>query len=222
MAQESFGPEPCRCRYNCIMMEFIESMIPMGVSGMLAFSGLLHALPGPTLKMQSKEMGMPQWFIMCAGLLMLTSGALYFLKPSVGIFAVAVCMGGSFATASKMPVPQMRPCGMAFSSLTLFATFWVIRATLSLQVIGISTVAFVAGIAGRIYAIEHPLFVKHLSPLDKLSDQVSAKFMKSDKSKKTDGTSKEATKDSDKKGQAAGSGARKRAESPGARSKDED
>merc|ERR1712224_313498 len=134
--------------------------------------------------------------------------------------------GGSFATASKMPVPQMRPGGMVFSSLTLFATFWVIRATLSLQVIGISTVSFVAGIAGRIYAPEHPLFVKYLSPLDKLSDQVSEKFGKSDKSKKTDSTSKGSSAttagSSDKKGLTAGSGARKRAESPGLRSKDED
>merc|ERR1712039_320338 len=54
--------------------------ISMGVSGTLAIAGCLHALLGPTLRLQAEQMSMPAWFILCAGLLMLCSAAAYLVK----------------------------------------------------------------------------------------------------------------------------------------------
>jgi len=140
--------------------------VSMGVSGMLVFSGVLHAIPGPTLKMQAKMLGMPAWFIMCAGLLMIASGALYHLKFVEGIYAVSLCMGGAFITAAKIPDPMHRPGGMMFSLLTLAATIWshcqcaitvkplnvdCDASVLTPQFSVICAVAFVAGVLGRIF-----------------------------------------------------------------------
>jgi len=146
---------------SCVEMDYLtDANIAMGVSGTLALAGIVHALPGPTLKMQSEQMGMPQWFIACAGLLMIGSGAFYHVRPQEGIFAVSLCMGGAFATAANMPIAAHRPGGMCFSSMFLLSTFWVARASISLTMIVVVSVAFGAGVAGRVYVPGHPQIAK--------------------------------------------------------------
>merc|ERR1719436_1659344 len=98
--------------------------ISTGVFGMLALAGAVHAMPGSLLHRQAKELGMPAWFIMCAGLLMLGSAMVWLFVPSLGLYAVALCMGGAVATAAKMPDPMHRPGGIVCSSATLLAAIW--------------------------------------------------------------------------------------------------
>merc|ERR1719401_907987 len=99
-------------------------------------------------------MGIPSWFIMCAGLLMFGSGALYFLRPAEGLYAVSLCMGGAVATAANMPDIMHRPGGMVFSSMTLAAALWASyteNGQLSEQACLICFACYVAGIAGRVF-----------------------------------------------------------------------
>merc|ERR1740139_885621 len=85
--------------------------VSMGVCGTLAITGCLHALPGPTLRLQAKHMGMPSWFILCAGLLMLCTAAAYFVNPGLGLYAVALCMGGAAAIAISATAYMMGVAG---------------------------------------------------------------------------------------------------------------
>mmetsp|Transcript_14115 Transcript_14115/g.40344 ORF Transcript_14115/g.40344 Transcript_14115/m.40344 type:complete len:234 (-) Transcript_14115:403-1104(-) len=128
--------------------------VSMGVAALLGFAGFVHALPGPLLKIQAKQMGMPGWFLMCAGLLMLGSSALYYLRPGEGLYAVSLCMGGAVATAAKMPDIMHRPGGMVFSNLTLAAALWASykeSGKLSAQTCVICAKCYLAGIAGRVF-----------------------------------------------------------------------
>jgi hypothetical protein len=101
----------------------------MGVIGLLGFAGVFHAIPGPLLKKQSEMMGIPQWFIFCAGLLMICTAGLYYFDELYGVVALSVCMGGAGTTAALMPKLLDRPGGMIFSSLTLLAGIWSYCAT---------------------------------------------------------------------------------------------
>jgi len=142
--------------------------ISMGVAGMLAFAGAVHALPGPTLKMQADQMGMPAWFIMCAGLLMMASSAVYWFIPAVGLYAVALCMGGAAATALKMPDIMHRPGGFVFSNATLGATLWVVyqeTGAVTVVSVGMCAVCYLVGVAGRLFIPSHPLDIKLLGCL---------------------------------------------------------
>merc|ERR1719440_2085839 len=162
---------------------------------------------------------MPEWFIACAGLLMVGSSALYFLKPLEGFYAVMLCMGGAFATAGSFPKPHERPGGMLFSGLTVFAAFWVKRTSLTLPVIGISIVTFAAGVAGRMYVMDHPEKVG-LGFLAKLGSKKKKELEKkaSGSESKTEGKKTAGEKMPQKTQEASKSGSRKRAESPGLRS----
>jgi len=123
----------------------------LGVRGMLLTAGLMHAIPGPLLKLQSRLMGLPGWFIICAGLLMIGSATLYAFRPTEGLYAVGVCMGGAFATAALMPNFMHRPGGMIFSSFTLFAAFWAGRpGCLEDKEAGLCVAAWLLGALGRI------------------------------------------------------------------------
>jgi hypothetical protein len=143
-----------------------QIQVPMnvkyGIIAMLGLAGVSHVLPGPMLKMQSKLMGIPEWFIMCAGLLMICSSLVYYVFPTMGLFAVSVCMGGAFATAWKLPVVLHRPGGMIFSSLTLLASMWVEKNMMKytwLQIACLCAFGFAVGFAGRVYAPTSPFFV---------------------------------------------------------------
>lgn len=218
--------------------------VSMGVSGMLVLSGVLHAIPGPTLKIQAKMLGMPAWFIMCAGLLMIASGAayhcahhfaqFYYLRNN-SVYAVSLCMGGAFITAAKIPVPMHRPGGMFFSLLTLAATLWShskcaikvkplnVVANCIAQPAEFSTicaVAFVAGVLGRVF----------VPTMFGSEGTVGAKCMRfPEKEKKADNSAKVSVpvkKDSlkiekmpDKTKDAEKTGARKRVDSPANRAK---
>jgi len=139
--------------------------ISMGVAALMGLAGFVHALPGPLLKMQAKLMGMPGWFIMCAGLLMLGTGALYYLRPGVGLYAVSLCMGGAVATAAKMPQVMHRPGGMVFSSLTLAAALWVSHAggELDAKTCIVCAVCYLGGIAGRVFVPNNAALAKLLA-----------------------------------------------------------
>lgn len=195
--------------------------IARGVALLLVLAGIFHALPGPTLKLQAKEMGMPQWFIMCAGLLMLGSGTVYFFLPALGLYAVALCMGGAVATALKMPAVMHRPGGAVFSCLTLGAALWAAHAkagSLSLTTYLICAVCYLAGILGR-------LFVPSSKQLAKLFAFLEGPPAKSSK-KGNEGAAKaqpknpkepETVVDAAKADASKAGGARKRAASPGPR-----
>merc|ERR1712039_891820 len=106
---------------------------------------------------------MGEWFIVCAGLLMMGSSLVYYLFPTMGLFAVSVCMGGAHATAWKMPVVLHRPGGIIFSSLTLLAAMWVEKHSKTytcLQIACLCAVGFAMGIAGRVYGPTSSFFVK--------------------------------------------------------------
>jgi len=211
------------------------SNVSLGLTALLGFAGFSHALPGFPARMQSKQMGIPGWFIICAGLLMLASSVLYHFRPSEGLFAVSLCMGGAFATAAKMPSMMHRPGGMVFSSLTLAAALWVHFAKhgeLTQQVCGICGLCFVAGIVGRIFAPTNSLLVKMLQSSAAATEE-KAKGEKKEEKAKSDGKAApkeekaasgaaktaavtEAEKMPSKSESNAG-GARKRVESPGPR-----
>lgn len=141
------------------MAHFVEQHltpdnVAKGITGLLAFAGFLHALPGPTLKMQAKEMKMPAWFICCAGLLMLGSAGLYHFRPLEGLYAVVLCLGGTTATAFKLPAVG----GIVFSTLTLGAALWIEKEALmngplaGRLFVGVTLSAtYLAGVAGRLY-----------------------------------------------------------------------
>lgn len=218
--------------------------ISMGVSLLLVVSGLAHAIPGPSLKVQAKMLGMPGWFIMCAGLLMIASGAAFGCAHYFGqlaylrltsVYAVSLCMGGAFITAAKIPAPMHRPGGMVFSLLTLAATIWshskcaikVKPLNLVAKCVAhprdfyiICAVAFVAGVLGRVFV--PTLFGSEAA--------VGPKCMRfPEKEKKADDSTKVSVpvkKDSlkgekmpEKTKDAEKSGARKRVDSPANRAK---
>jgi len=137
------------------------SNVALGIAAVLMLSGLAHALPGPTLKMQEKAMKVPGRFLQCAGALMMMSGALYYSNPSTGIFAVSLCMGGAFATAAKMPGGTG---GMFFSSIFFTFALWsnaeIPELGLSISDGVLCGVAFAAGIAGGVLAPHHRLMNK--------------------------------------------------------------
>lgn len=221
--------------------------ISMGVSALLVLSGVAHAIPGPTLKMQAKMLGMPAWFIMCAGFLMIFSGALYHAKYVEGIYAVSLCMGGALITAAKIPDPMHRPGGMIFSVLTLAATLWshcqcaisfhsmtpqglrvdtpfhvACKASeLTPQVSGICAVAFVAGMLGRVFVPGNVRLAKLFG-----SEEAVKKEKKDDSAAKVSDPLKKdplkipvATKVPDNTKDAGKTGARKRVDSPANRAK---
>lgn len=207
-----------------LVTQFAEYMTPanvaLGVAAILTFSGLLHALPGPPCRMQAKAMGMPGWFLLCAGLLMAGSGVLYYLEPRAGLFAVSLCMGGAFATAAKMPKVMTRPGGMTFSTTFLGMAIWANNKQEPLTRIAgaICAAAFIAGVAGRIYVPGNLRIAKLLVKAEKKSDGEAKKVESASPPAKTekDGGNVEKTKESptaaeEKKGQL-----RKRADSPGA------
>jgi len=147
-----------------LVMEHLTSAnVSLVVAAVLFAAGALHALPGPTLHRQAKEMDLPAWFIMCAGILMLGSSVTWFMSPALGVYAVALCMGGSVATAAKMPKPMQRPGGLVGSNATLAAAIWALHERmggLTLVTGVMCSVAYIAGIAGRLYVPTHPLAIK--------------------------------------------------------------
>merc|ERR1711972_101435 len=130
-----------------------------GIIALLGLAGFSHVLPGPMLRRQSKMLGIPQWFTVCAGLLMIGSSLVYYMFPIIGLFAVSVCMGGAHATAWKIPVVFHRPGGIVFSSFTLLAAMWVERNSRKytwLQIACLCAVGFASGVAGRVYVPTSP------------------------------------------------------------------
>jgi len=217
-----------------VLTHITPANVSMGVSGLLVFSGVAHAIPGPTLKMQAKVLGMPSWFIMCAGLLMIASGALYHLKYVEGIYAVSLCMGGAFMTAAKIPDPMHRPGGMMFSSLTLAATIWVHcrcaiivkplnvackASALTNEFCGVVALTFVIGMLGRVFVPDN----ESLVALFGSEEPVKKEEKKGDSSAKvSDPVKKDALKIEkmpDKTKDAEKTGARKRVDSPANRAK---
>lgn len=136
---------------------------------MLVSAGFFHVLPGPTLRIQSKQMGMPGWFIVCAGVLMICSGILHHFKPFEGLFAVCLCMGGTAATAAQLPGVHSLG-GLFFTNATLAAALWVAFASLTPPIAAGCVVAFFAGVAGRVVVPTHPRFVKFFGGAAKKED----------------------------------------------------
>jgi len=184
----------------------------------LVFAGALHALPGPTLKIQAKQMGMPAWFLLCAGLLMLGSGVLYFLMPAVGLYAVALSMGGAVATAAKMPDVMHRPGGLVFSNATLGAALWVVyKETGEFPVVtslALCAVSYAFGVAGRVFVPANPLAIKLLGWLA-AAEKEGAKKDESEKPK--DEAKAGADGEKTTPTETAAAGAKKKEESGGAR-----
>merc|ERR1740139_1935805 len=156
---------------------------------------------------------------MCAGLLMLGSAATWFLAPSLGLFAVALCMGGAAATAAKMPNAMHRPGGFVFSNATLVAAAWIAYMQHSGRPIFTGILcgaAYVAGIAGRLLVPTNPLAIKLLGSLSgKEKEEGSKEAMPGEKPNEampaegTEAPSEEAKKTEEKKGPV-----RKRAATP--------
>jgi len=208
--------------------------ISMGISALLAISGFLHAVPGPTLRIQARELGMPAWFIVCAGILMMGSSALYHLRPVEGLFAVCLCMGGTTSTAALLPSPMHRAGGALFSGLTLAAAFWVASAEISfaanflkehnqLSIRSTSkdaclcVAAFCAGVAGRVFVPVHPKLVKLFSS-NSASKDMDKNAKKSDSKVSNSGNAKKIGERMPEKKQEVGKGsANKRTQSPAQR-----
>merc|ERR1740123_1705104 len=103
---------------------------------------------------------------MCAGLLMLGSAAVWLFVPSIGLYAVAMCMGGAVATAAKLPSPMHRPGGLVFSTAMLLAAIWVVHGRqMSMESIIMVPMCAAAGVAGRLFVPTYPLAVQLLGGL---------------------------------------------------------
>merc|ERR1711920_144058 len=84
----------------------------------------------------------------------------------LGLYAVALCMGGAVATAAKMPNPMHRPGGLVFSAATLLAAIWVAHGRqMSMRSIVLVLMCAAAGIAGRLLVPTNPLAVRLLGGL---------------------------------------------------------
>jgi len=197
--------------------------VSMGVAIMLMSAGLVHALPGPMRKLQAEQMGMPAWFLFCAGLLMFSSGALHLLRPDVGLYGVALSMGGAVATAAKMPKVLHRPGGLLFSNATLGAALWAVwkpTGEVDLLTIALCVVCYLLGIVGRILAPTSPLVVKLLGWLVNAEKEADAKKTEAAKPKEGAEAGAEGTQpgktstESTVQAQPEQSGARKRVSSP--------
>lgn len=141
------------------------SNVVLGVSSLLAVAGLSHAVPGPMAKLQSTIIGIPEWFLTCAGLLMMASGGLFYTHRAAGLGAVAICMGGSGATAAMMPSMLHRPGGMVFSVLTLGAAVWAYVGELGqpgAELTVLVLACYAAGVAGRVYVPTSAAWAEHL------------------------------------------------------------
>jgi len=172
----------------------------LGVVGVLAGAGLLHTMPGPSLRMQAEKMGLPAWFIVCAGLLMCSTSGLYWQEPSTGLYAVALCMGGAAATAVMMPNAMHRPGGLLFSSATLAAALWAgYKTTGELETASLLLCfAFYAwGVSGRLLApTELPKLAQFVKAKLPAKQAKEAKFTKEDDKSET--TTPAAQKDEEK------------------------
>eukprot|EP00930_Biecheleria_cincta_P091337 TRINITY_DN80883_c0_g1_i1.p1 TRINITY_DN80883_c0_g1~~TRINITY_DN80883_c0_g1_i1.p1 ORF type:complete len:225 (+),score=42.37 TRINITY_DN80883_c0_g1_i1:32-676(+) len=196
------------------------SNIRLAVAALLCSAGLIHALPGPSLKLQEDVMKVPGRFLQCAGVLMMASGALYYSNPSTGIFAVSLCMGGAFATASNMP---RQGGGTLFSSLIFTVVLWSSSETpeLALSIVDaiLCGVAFAVGIAGGVLVPHHKL-MKSSTPAAKKDESVNTS--EKDKETKTAEPPSTSTKEPEKadaslrgREAAAKSSSRSRVASPG-------
>jgi hypothetical protein len=134
------------------MLSISSAFVDMCISGELALAGLFHVLPGPTLKMQSDKMGLPQWFIFCAGLLMLATALFRMVHPGIGIVLTCICMGGAGATARKMPTLIEKLPGMLISTFTFLAAVWAKLEVYPWKILlPICVVFYLVGVAGRIH-----------------------------------------------------------------------
>jgi len=193
----------------------------MVISALLAISGFIHAVPGLTLRIQARQLGMPAWFVMCAGILMMGSSALYHHRPVDGLFAVCLCMGGTTSTAALLPSPMHRVGGALFSCLTLAAAFWVASASLTPKDACLCVAAFCVGVAGRVFVPVHPQLVKFFSSQSG-SKELDKNTKKSDSALSNSGNVKKIGERMPEKKQEAGNGsANKRTESPAQRTKRE-
>lgn len=145
--------EKAELGYALVLTHLTAYNVSLGVSGLLALAGLVHAIPGPSLKMQAKQLGAPAYFIMAAGVLMMASAALFHVRPVEGLASVSFCMGGAAATALKMPAPLlMRLQSFVFSHVTLYAAYWSFTQGhwVERYVIGLCAAGYVAGVIGRV------------------------------------------------------------------------
>jgi hypothetical protein len=167
----NFQAQTVRTAVDTVKNVTTPGNVKMFIIGVLSFAGVFHVIPGPLLKMQSEMMGIPQWFIFCAGLLMIGTAAIYhFVNDYYGVIALSVCMGGAGATAALMPKLLDRPGGMIFSSLTLLGGFWSYHAThieaadiplWKLQVVQFCAAGYVFGVLGRLFV---PKLLKKKEP----------------------------------------------------------
>jgi hypothetical protein len=135
--------------------ELTSQNVVIGLQLLLALAGVFHMIPGPTLKMQSEQMKMPQWLIFGAGLLMLGTAILYYLDQHFyALLALSVCMGGAAATGILMPKLVQRPGSVIFSVLTLLAGMYAFQELEKAHRVTLASVigCYVFGVVGRIYA----------------------------------------------------------------------
>jgi hypothetical protein len=143
------------------MQAISSSFVDTCISSELALAGLVHVLPGPTLKMQSDKMGLPQWFIFCAGLLMLVTALLRTIHPGIGIVLTCMCMGGAGATAWKMSSMFEKLPGVFISTITYLAAMWAkVEVYQWTCLMPICVAFYLVGVAGRIHGPTNPTLIK--------------------------------------------------------------
>ncbi|CAE8585722.1 unnamed protein product [Polarella glacialis] len=129
-----------------------EQQVSVGCAAMTLFAGVAHLAQGLLAPSTCKAtLNLAPWFMACAGLWMIGSGALFLHDELLGFPFMAASMGGAAATAALSPAKP----GALFSSATLAAIAYVAYTTKSLPLtetwyIGLSAGMWVFGIFGRV------------------------------------------------------------------------
>eukprot|EP00930_Biecheleria_cincta_P085130 TRINITY_DN7454_c1_g3_i1.p1 TRINITY_DN7454_c1_g3~~TRINITY_DN7454_c1_g3_i1.p1 ORF type:complete len:146 (-),score=24.51 TRINITY_DN7454_c1_g3_i1:139-576(-) len=118
-------------------------------AGMTLLAGVAHVAQGLRDPAGCREMNLPPWFMTCAGLWMVGSGASFFYDEYLGFLFMASSMGGAAATAALSPAKP----GVIISSATLAAMAY------TTQSLPLSETKYIAatfgmwlfGVAGRVF-----------------------------------------------------------------------
>lgn len=146
----------------------IPRNVEIAIAVLLVFAGLIHIIPGPTLRKQARALEIPCWFIFLSGLIMMGSGFFYYGKPEQGIYAVSFCMGGAVVTAALMRDRFPKPFSVMSSILTFVAAVWAnhfSKGPLTLLESVAVVVALIAGALARLVIPPCPCLVSTMAAL---------------------------------------------------------